>query len=623
MNYEVVTKKLLSELGGISNIKHLTHCMTRLRITLYDELNVDDHKIEQIDGVLGVTRQGGQYQVVIGNEVKKCYEILNELIGDTERVDEDEGRKVKQKFTFSNAAKMVISTISGSLSPLIPALIAGGMLKLILIVVEYFNWMEVTSNTFEILSFISSTPYYFMPLMLAFYAAQRLQVTPMLAVMIAGVLLHPVFVEIYITGAPITFFGVDVSLGKYAFSIFPILLMVWIMKYVEQFAERLIPNLIKSFIQPLIIVLISSFVVLIIVGPIGLWLNNGFIQVIAMIQKSMFGWVLLGIVAAGMPLLVRTGMHWVLAPIFLSATPESPDLLILPAMLIANVAQGSAALAVSWKAKEVKLKNLARQAGISALIAGVTEPALYGVNSKLKKPLYATMVAGAIGGSYLGVKGVEAYTFVVPSVVTLPQFLSTNPEGFIAACIGALISGFLTIILTIILWKENVTKVDVSEKVNSTAVYSPMNGKLIPLEEVNDQVFSQKLMGDGVAIIPTSAVIRAPFNGTITALFPTKHAIGLTHENGLELLIHIGINTVELNGEFFESLVEIGDKVKQGQSIIKADIMKVKEAGYDITTPVILTNMNQFETVEINRNYRDVTTEKIIKVKLKEGKNEI
>ncbi|MFQ7236397.1 MAG: glucose PTS transporter subunit IIA, partial [Enterococcus hulanensis] len=461
--------------------------------------------------------------------------------------------------------------------------------------------LNETSSTYAVLTFFGDAPFYFMPVMLAFIAAQKFGVTPMLAVAVGGIMLHPSFATMVTAGDPIDIFGLPITLASYGSSVIPILIMVWLMKYIEAFFNRIIPAVMKNLLQPLLVLLLSGVIALVVVGPLGTFAGQGLSAAVIWIQAKA-GWLALGLMAAFMPLIVMTGMHWAFAPIFLIASPASPDVLILPAMLAANVAQGAAALAVSMKAKDKDLKQVALGAGISALLAGVTEPALYGVTLKYKKPLYAAMIAGGLCGIFMGITGVESYAFAVPSLVALPQFINGSVDGnFINACIVAVASIIITFVLT---WffgidEEVTTETAVLEVVESGSgdpkkVLAPVKGRVIPLEKVNDSAFSSKVMGQGIAIIPEEDTIVAPFDGTVSALFPTKHAIGLTSEANMELLIHVGIDTVELNGKYFESLVAVGDRVKAGQPLLTVDFAAVKAAGYDTVIPIVVTNSDSF-----------------------------
>lgn len=598
MNYQASAKQILQDVGGSGNVQSLSHCMTRLRFTLKDQGIVDDAKVKGIPGVMGVMKKAGQYQIVMGNDVADYYKELNKLGNFSADANAAPAEK-KKPFDA------IVDVISGCMSPLIPALIGGGMIKVLLILLPMLGLMSDTSNTYNVLTFFGDAPFYFMPIMLAFTASQKFGVNPMLAVTIAGIMLHPNFTAMVADGKAVDIFKLPITLATYSSSVIPILIMVWLMSYIEGFFDKVIPTVLKSFLKPLLIILVSGVLALVVVGPLGTYAGQGLSALILWLY-SKAGFLAVGIMAALMPLIVMTGMHWAFAPIFLIASLQNPDVLILPAMLAANLAQGAAAMAVSLKAKDKNLKTTAFAAGLSALIAGVTEPALYGVTLRLKKPLYAAMIAGGLCGIYMGITGLEAYAFAVPSLVALPQFLGGAQSNFINALIVAAASIIITFVLTWVFGFEEETTEAVATATQAAAeqveggahatkkIFPPVTGKVIPLEEVQDDAFSTKVMGEGIAIVPTDDMIVAPFNGTVTALFPTKHALGLTSDDGMEVLIHVGIDTVELNGKYFESFVETGDKIKQGQPLLKVDFAKVQEAGYDIVTPVVVTNTNHY-----------------------------
>lgn len=593
MKYQKTAKEIYTAVGGSENIQTATHCITRLRLTLKNQNQVNDEEVKAIPGVMGVMKKAGQYHIILGNDVANYYRAFTKLGNfSAEPVASTEKK---------NVFEILIDVISGCMSPLIPALLGGGMVKVLLIILPLIGVLSETSSTYAVLSFFGDAPFYFMPVMLAFTAAQKFGVTPMLAVAVGGIMLHPNFAAMVAAGDPVSIFGLPITLASYGSSVIPILIMVWLMKYVEAFFNRIIPAVMKNLLQPLAVLLLSGVIALVVVGPLGTFAGQGLSAAVIWIQAKA-GWLALGLMSALMPLIVMTGMHWAFAPIFLIASAATPDVLILPAMLAANIAQGAAALAVSMKAKDKNLKQVAFGAGISALLAGVTEPALYGVTLKYKKPLYAAMISGGLCGIFMGITGVEPYAFAVPSLVSLPQFINGSIDGnFINACIVAAASIVITFALT---WffgiEEEVTTADaVLEVVESGSsdpkkVLAPVKGKVIPLEKVNDSAFSSKVMGQGIAIIPEENTIVAPFDGTVSALFPTKHAIGLTSEAGMELLIHVGIDTVELNGKYFDSLVAVGDTVKAGQPLLTVDFAGVKAAGYDTVIPIVVTNSDTF-----------------------------
>lgn len=613
MKYTNTAKEILKTVGGEDNIESLVHCMTRLRFVLKDESQADDAYMKNIPGVMGVMKKGGQYQVIMGNDVASYFKELQKISTFSTNANTTSSKK-------KNPFEAFVDIISSCMSPLIPALLGGGMIKVLLILLPLMGLLDAKGQTYTILAFFGDAPFYFLPIMLAYTAAIKFNVTPMLAVSVAGIMLHPNFAAMVTAGDPVFLFGIPVTLASYSSSVIPILIMVWLMQYIESFFEKIIPTAIKSFMKPLLIILISGFLALVVVGPLGTYAGELLSTIILGIQDKA-GWLALGLMAAFMPLIIMTGMHWAFAPIFLIASPATPDILILPAMLASNIAQGAATLAVSLKAKNKNLKQISAAASISALVAGVTEPALYGVNLKLKKPLYAAMISGGIVGIYIGITGLKSFAFAVPSVVSLPQFIGGGSNINIFNALVVTVGSFLlTFILTWIFGFDEEPEnapVPNSEAENTVQsgsgdtkkIAAPTSGKVVPLEKVADTVFSEKMMGDGIAILPDDNTFVAPFNGTVTTVFPTKHAIGLTSDSGIELLIHIGLETVSLDGKFFTTFVEAGDTITEGQKLVEVALDQLIAAGYDITTPVIVTNTDA---------YIDIISKDVITIKKSE-----
>lgn len=616
MDYQRVAKEIYEALGKDGNIISATHCMTRLRVRLNDFSVVDDETVKNIDGVMGVMKKGGQYQIILGNDVNKYYK---EFIKTGNFETESSQEEPKEKTTLFNT---VIDVITGCMSPLIPALIGGGMIKVLLIVLPMIHLLSTDSQTFAVLSFFGDAPFYFIPIMLAFTAAQKFKVSPMLAVTVAGIMLHPNFVALVNEGGSLSVFGLPITLASYGSSVIPILIVVWLMSYIERFFDKVIPTVLQSFAKPLLVIIVSGVLALVVIGPLGTLIGEGLSTIMMWLQEKA-GWLALGLMAAFMPLIVMTGMHWAFAPIFLVASFTSPDMLILPAMLASNIAQGASSLAVSLKSKNKATKQTALAASLSALIAGVTEPGLYGIALKLKKPLYASMVASGIMGIFAGAVHLESYAFAVPSFISIPQFM---PESGSANMMNALIVTVGSFVLSFVFtWfygfdeevpvkkaVDSSVSIDVEVSSDPKKVYSPVSGQLVALENVNDATFSEKLMGDGIAVLPEENLIVAPFSGVVSAIFPTKHAIGLTSDSGIELLIHIGIDTVELNGQYFTSFVQAGDQIVKGQKLIEVDSKKVKEAGYDIITPIIVTNTSNYVDVVVSKDSGAVTNDDTI-----------
>ncbi|MGQ7555526.1 beta-glucoside-specific PTS transporter subunit IIABC [Streptococcus suis] len=591
MKYKNTALAILEAVGGEKNVLRATHCVTRLRLELKDENIVSDERVKSISGVIGIMKKNGQYQIILGNDVANYYKEFTAL----GKFDSDSVQQVKK----ANVLEQVIEYIAGSMTPLIPAMLGGGMIKVLVIVLPMLGLLKADSQSISFLAFFGDAPYYFMPIFLAYSASQKLKVTPALAMSVAGILLHPNFVQMVSSGDPLHFLGAPVTPASYGSSVIPILIMVWLMKYIEAVFNKVTPAVTKSFLQPTLVLLVSGFIALVLVGPLGVIVGEGLSQLVEQMH-GVAGWLTLAVLGAIMPFIVMTGMHWAFAPIFLAASIATPDVLILPAMLGSNLAQGAASMAVAFKSKNSNMKQIAFAAGFSALFAGVTEPALYGVTLKYKKPLYAAMIGGGLAGLFVGLTGVKAYLFAVPSLIALPQFIYSEAASNITnAMIAAAISIIVTFILAYFLGIDEETSTVNLEKVapgisSRKNVFSPLSGQILPLEKVNDATFSKKMLGDGVAIIPKDGKVYAPFDGAVTSLFPTKHAIGLTSDEGVELLIHFGLETVELKGRGFVSHVSDGEKVEKGQLMLEVDVEMLVAEGYDIVTPVVVTNTQEY-----------------------------
>ncbi|CYX74560.1 beta-glucoside-specific PTS transporter subunit IIABC [Streptococcus suis] len=591
MKYKNTALAILGAVGGEKNVLRATHCVTRLRLELKDENIVSDERVKSISGVIGIMKKNGQYQIILGNDVANYYKEFTAL----GKFDSDSVQQLKK----ANVLEQVIEYIAGSMTPLIPAMLGGGMIKVLVIVLPMLGLLKADSQSISFLAFFGDAPYHFMPIFLAYSASQKLKVTPALAMSVAGILLHPNFVQMVSSGDPLHFLGAPVTPASYGSSVIPILIMVWLMKYIEAVFNKVTPAVTKSFLQPTLVLLVSGFIALVLVGPLGVIVGEGLSQLVEQMH-GVAGWLTLAVLGAIMPFIVMTGMHWAFAPIFLAASIATPDVLILPAMLGSNLAQGAASIAVAFKSKNSNTKQIAFAAGFSALFAGVTEPALYGVTLKYKKPLYAAMIGGGLAGLFVGLTGVKAYLFAVPSLIALPQFIYSEAASNITnAMIAAAISIIVTFIFAYFLGIDEETSTVNLEKVapgisSRKNVFSPLSGQILPLEKVNDATFSKKMLGEGVAIIPKDGKVYAPFDGTVTSLFPTKHAIGLTSDEGVELLIHFGLETVELKGRGFVSHVSDGEKVEKGQLMLEVDVEMLVAEGYDIVTPVVVTNTQEY-----------------------------
>lgn len=589
MKFERIAKEVLEHVGGASNVGQVTHCVTRLRFNLKDNSKANPDKIKKIKGVMGNVNQGGQFQVIIGNDVSDVYK---ELIKIGNFKDSDSQVKGEKKKIIDT----ILDTIAGIFTPIIPAIAGCGILKGFLALCVAMGWISSKTQTYYILNFISDSAFYFLPIILAYTAAIKFKASPYLAMVIGGVLLHPSFSKLVSAGEPVKMFGLDVGLVKYGASVIPIILIVWLMSYVEKMMNKIVPKLARMVFVPVTVILIVAPIALIFIGPLGNHIGGVLANVIMFIDSNV-KWLVPLLMGGLTPLLVMTGMHYSLFPVVFTQLSSQGYQTIFVGMLIANVCQGAAALCVSLKTKNSTLRELATSTGITALL-GVTEPALYGVNLRLKKPLYAVLAGGAIGGLYAGITGVKIFAPSGASLMALATYIGPEISNVINAIIACLIGFVATFAITwIIGFKDEADEAEevdeakeISNSKNKISINSPLKGEVVPLSAVNDATFSEGIMGKGVAIIPTENELFSPINGTVSMVFNTKHAIGLKTDEGAELLIHIGLDTVKLNGEHFNAFVKAGDKVKVGDKLVEFDREAIRGKGYDIITPMIITN---------------------------------
>jgi PTS system beta-glucosides-specific IIC component len=451
------------------------------------------------------------------------------------------------------------------------------------------------------LNTVADAAFYFMPVLLAYGASIKFEVSPILAVTVAGILLHPNISQLFSTGDPVHFLGIPVLAADYAGSVLPIIFTVWIMSYVERFAEWISLSFIKFFTKPMLVFLIMGPLALVVIGPFGTLLND-LVATGASWINDKAAWLIPFLMGGLQPFLVVTGTAWAMTPIAtMQLSKNGSEMVNGPGMLASNIAQSGATFAVAFKTKNKELKQLATSAGITALM-GITEPSLYGVTLKLKKPLIASMIGGAIGGLYAGLSGLVRYAFVSPGLAALPAFIGENPMNIVHAIITCLISFSATFIIAYLMgFEDPITEAESNEQllenVNMT-IKNPIKGNVIPLSEINDNVFSKGLLGKGVGIQPEENIIVSPIEGTVLTILESKHAIGLISSEGVEILIHVGIDTVNLKGAPFELFVKEGDYVSVGQELMAIDFKKIKEKGYDDTVILIVTNSDKFTIQE-------------------------
>lgn len=577
--------------------------MTRLRFVLKDEEGIQDEQVKAISGVVGVMRKGGQYQVIIGNEVSKCYSEILKL----GNFSEQDGKSASVKHG-GNPITVILDAISGSMSPVIPAIIGAGMVQVLNIILGWF--LPAESATMQLMGVIGNTAFYFLPVLVAFSAGRKFGGNPFLVTAVVAILIHPNFVALTGAEGGINFLGIPVTSFDYSSSIIPAILTAWVMSYIEKLVEKITPAFTKNFLKPMLIILVSTPIAFLLLGPLGSFIGNGLAAALVFVQShaSIAAYI---IMAAAMPFIVMTGMHWAFIPVVFGAL-ETPagESLMLPAMLISNLAQGSACLAVAVKSKNSGLKQTAASSGVSALFAGVTEPGLYGVTMPLKRPLAAVCISSGITGLIAGLMSVSASSFASPSLLALPIFVhAEKANNFAMACICAAIAIVLTFVVTWFMGFED--PADKAESDNNSAsndgkyyqivkaqeIGAPLTGKTIPLNQVKDDTFATGVLGRGVAIEPTEGKVYAPFDGKIETVPDSRHALGLCSDAGVELLIHVGLETVRLEGKHFTCHVTEGQRIRKGELLLEFDLKAIRAEGFDTVTPVIVTNADNYAEI--------------------------
>ncbi|AFZ92731.1 beta-glucoside-specific PTS transporter subunit IIABC [Bacillus velezensis] len=598
MDYHKISKEILQLVGGEENVQSVIHCMTRLRFNLYDNAKADRSGLEQTEGVMGTNISSGQFQIIVGNDVPKVYQALMESSGLS---DESANKTSKQK---KNVLSAVFDVISGVFTPILPAIAGAGMIKGLVALAVTFGWMSEKSQTHSILTAVGDGAFYFLPLLLAVSAARKFRCNPYVAAAVAGAILHPDLTALLGAGKSISFIGLPVTAATYSSTVIPILLAIWLMSYVEKGIDRITPSSLKLIAVPMLTLVIVVPVILITVGPLGAILGN-YLSVGVNDLFNHAGIAAMILLAGTFSLIIMTGMHYALVPIMINNIAQNGHDYILPAMFLANMGQAGASFAVFLKSKNKTFKSLAFTTGITALM-GITEPAMYGVNMRLKKPFAAALIGGAAGGAFYGVTGVASY--IVGGNAGLPSIPVFIGPTFLYALIGLFISFAAGIAAALLIGFEDVQseRDKASEAPGVTAggeiIHSPIKGEVKALSEVNDSVFSGGMMGKGFAILPEEGAAVSPVEGRVTAVFKTKHAIGITSARGAEVLIHIGLDTVRLDGRHFEMHVKEGDTVAPGDLLITFDIDEIKAAGFDVITPVIITNTDQYSFTDVKKS---------------------
>lgn len=595
--YQELARTIIKNVGGGGNISNFTHCATRLRFNLKNDSKADLQTLKSTKGIIGVINSNGQLQIIIGSDVSNVYkEILNSNLV----VSNDKQDNKKKGLTS------IFEIIAGIFTPIMPPLTAAGMLKVVLIISSSFGWLSKESQTYYIFNFAADSIFFIFPVILGYTSAVKFKCNPYMGMLLGGAMIHPSYMALVNAKESVTFLGLPMKLVTYASSVVPIILVVFVMSYVENFADKVSPKPIRFFLKPLITILIMIPLVFLVLGPLGSITGEGLAILVNKIN-TIAPWLIPAIIGATTPLLVMIGMHWAIIPIgFNELALKGFENFIGPGMMVSNIAHGGAILAVALKTKNKDFKQLAGSSGFSALF-GITEPAMYGVTLKLKKPLIPIMVAGGLAGLYCGLMGVVRYSTGMPGLASIAIFISdikpSNIFHALIACGIAFVVGFVGMFVVGFedIQNENKEKKELKPALEigevMATVKSIADGEVIELSAVKDEAFASESLGKGFAIIPENGKILSPINGTVTSIFATNHAIGLESKDGTEILIHIGIDTVRLNGEHFKSLVKEGDSIKVGDTLVEFEKDKVVKKGFDISTPVIITNTFDYKNI--------------------------
>ena len=607
MDYESVAKKILQRVGGAENVTGLVHCMTRLRFNLKDESIVDDEAVKKTKGVMGVMKKGGQYQIIIGNDVGYVYEELNKLGKFSNQVPKKKENSTEKK----NILTMLMDTISGIMTPVIPAIIGAAMIKVLLTLLPMIGVLNTSGDTYQLLTLIGDGAFFFMPVLIAVSASKKFGTNVYYAASIALIMLHPNFISMMTTAhdanETIRFLGlIPVTYATYSYSVIPIILAVWSLKYVEKFVDKITPVITKNFLKPMLVVLIEAPIALIILGPLGAICGNVLSDVVYFIHDKL-GFIAVGLVAGIHPFVVMAGMHHAFTPIKLGmiATTGYENFICI-GELCSNMAQGAASLAVAIKSKNKDFKQIAGSLAFSALLAGITEPALYGVTLRLKRPMLGACIGAVAGGLFGGFFQLKCFGIATPAIVTIVQYVEeSRPMSLLIAALTILITVIVAFIATMLIGFEDDEEEyleEVKEEPELTdgeeiTVLNPLAGEIVSLNQVKDATFSQEILGKGVAVVPAEGVVYAPFDGKVDMMFETGHAVGLTSDKGVELLIHVGIDTVNLKGQYFHPMKKTGDEVKKGDVLLTFEKEKIEQE-YDLMTPVIISNTNRYQEIK-------------------------
>ena len=602
MEYKALAQDILSRVGGKENIVSLVHCATRLRFKLKENKKADAEGLKANPGVIMVVESGGQFQVVIGNHVHDVWQEVRNEAGLT-----DDSEPVASSGEKTSLLGQVIDVVSGIFTPFIGVLAASGILKGLLALAVVCGWLTPQQGTYKIWFAASDALFFFFPLFLGYTAGKKFGGNPFITMVIGGALTHPMMIQAFdaaqLPGSGAAhFLGIPVTFINYSSSVIPIILASWVSCWLERKSNALLPSAMKNFFTPLFCIAVVVPLTFLAIGPVATWLS----QLLAhgyQIIYTVAPWLAGAAMGALWQVCVIFGLHWGLIPLMINNLTVLGQDSMLPMLLPAVMGQVGAALGIFLRTRDARQKVLAGSA-VSAGIFGITEPAIYGLTLPLRRPFIFGCVAGAIGGAIVGLSDSHVYSFGFANIFTLAQMIpphgidDTVWGGAIGIVAALVISCALTFIAGLPASRAEASDVPLPP-VTENDILAPMSGTVLALDQVPDSTFASGLLGKGVAIIPAVGKVIAPFSGEVASLFQTKHAIGLLSDGGIELLIHVGIDTVKLDGVPFTAHVKEGDKVKAGDLLLEFDRQAILDAGYDLATPIIISNSDDYRAVDI------------------------
>ncbi|MDT2809702.1 glucose PTS transporter subunit IIA [Enterococcus asini] len=590
MNHKEVAQAIIQSVGGAENINNAWHCMTRLRFNLKDETLVDYQALEKIPKVLGTKYQSDQLQIVIGTDVDDYFQPLAKELG----LDGTTENQTKEQ---KGLVSLFMDTVSGVFGPLVPAIAGAGMIKGLMAGLAALNIISNQTDSYLVIDMLASGVFTFLPFFVAASAARIFQTNQYLAVAIAAALQFPTMTNAVAAGEVSRFllFGViPVPVFNYAGTVIPIIFAVLALSYIHRWVDKLLPQVLRTVFTPTISLFITGLLTLTVIGPISIGLGNLLADGVAGLFA--ISPILAGIVVGAIrPIAIFTGLHHAMTPIALQNFANQGYDMLMPMMFMANMAITGATAAIYTKVKTKEEKSVVLSSAVSGLL-GITEPALFGILSKYKKAFLAATIGSAVASAFISFFGVRIYGYILSSIFSLPAYIG---QYFVFAVLGIVIALVLSFVLAYLLVPAEAD--EESEFTNELDLHAVAQGEYIPLEDVPDEVFSTKMMGEGFAIEPVNGKIYAPVAGVITTIFPSKHALGIKTDSGVEVLVHMGIDTVALNGQGFDVLVKVGDKVTSQTQIAKMDLSFIRTQGKETMVIVLVTNMDRVAEIKAEK----------------------